>query len=122
MIRWLVSRVKDLLPMGLAIRMRDDTLVAFRNRKTGYLYDGMGQNMARGAFPENWLDEAVYVEFEGYLLPVPKAYDAYLTWLYGDYMQMPPEEQRHPSHDTVKLDFGPYRETAKKKPADQIFL
>ncbi|MCD8337443.1 MAG: LicD family protein [Lachnospiraceae bacterium] len=123
LIRWIVSRVKKLIPMKLAIWMRDQTLVLFRNRETGYLYDGMGQNMARGAFPEEWLSEVVYVDFEGYSLPVPKKYDAYLTWLYGDYMRLPPEEQRHPSHDTVKLDFGVYEEIVQtRRRADQIFL
>jgi len=122
-IRWMVSRVKGLIPMKLAVQMRDQTLVLFRNRETGYLYDGMGQNMARGAFPEKLLNEVIYVDFEGYPLPVPKEYDAYLTWLYGDYMSLPPKEQRHPSHDTVKLDFGVYEKIAQtRKRADQIFL
>ncbi|MCD7833081.1 MAG: LicD family protein [Lachnospiraceae bacterium] len=119
-IRWIGSRVKGLIPMKLAIWMRDQTLVIFRNRETGYLYDGMGQNMARGAFPEKWLSEVLYVDFEGYSLPVPKEYDAYLTWLYGDYMWLPPKEQRHPGHDTVKLDFGKYEDIAWER-ADQIF-
>ncbi len=121
-IRWIVSRIKNVIPMKTAIRMRDRTLVLFQNRDTGYLYDGMGQNMARGAFPESWLDEAVYVDFEGYSLPVPKKYDAYLTWLYGDYMRMPPEEQRHPSHESVKQDFGEYEKLAAGQVnADRIF-
>ncbi|MCD7956832.1 MAG: LicD family protein [Lachnospiraceae bacterium] len=121
-IRWIGSRLKDLIPMNLAIRMRDQTLVFFRNRDTGYLYDGMGQNMGRGAFPEQWLNEAISVDFEGYSLSVPKEYDAYLTWLYGDYMQLPPEGQRHPGHDTVKLDFGIYEKIIREEVrADHIF-
>ncbi|MCD8104062.1 MAG: LicD family protein [Lachnospiraceae bacterium] len=119
-IRWLGSRLKNLIPMKPAIWMRDRTLVHFRNKNTGFLYDGMGQNMGRGAFPEEWLHEAVDVEFEGYPLSVPKEYDKYLTWLYGDYMRLPPESDRHPSHDTVKLDFGPYEKIVEeqKRPED----
>ncbi len=121
-LRWIGSRIKDLIPMKPAVSLRDSVLVFFRNRQTGWLYDGMGQNMARGAFPEEWLSEAVYVKFEGYSLPVPKEYDKYLTWLYGNYMQLPPEEERVSGHETVKLEFGKYsRLLSEGVPADRLF-
>ncbi len=107
---WAGSRMKKIIPMKQALRLREKTLVFFRNRKTGYLYDGMGQNMARGAFPASWLNETVEAEFEGYLLPVPKAYDQYLTWLYGDYRTLPPLNERRAGHETVKVDFGVYEQ------------
>ena len=34
-------------------------------------------------------------------------YDEILKSLYGDYMQLPPEEDRY-NHITENLDFGPY--------------
>ncbi|MCC8065699.1 MAG: LicD family protein [Clostridiales bacterium] len=75
-IRWIVSRLRHIIPMKLALWARDHTLVFFRKKETGFLYDGMGQNMGRGAFPESWLSEAVYVDFEGHPLPVPRDYDS----------------------------------------------
>lgn len=36
----------------------------------------------------------INMEFEGHLLSVTAAYDHYLSRLYGDYMTLPPEEQR----------------------------
>ena len=49
-----------------------------------------------------------YVDFEGYQFPVPKEYDKYLTYLYGDYMQMIPVSQRRTSHSIVLMDLGAY--------------
>ncbi|MEG0026691.1 MAG: LicD family protein [Raoultibacter sp.] len=40
----------------------------------------------------------IEVPFEGHLLPAPHDFDAYLSAIYGDYMQLPPENKRKPSH------------------------
>lgn len=47
----------------------------------------------RGCF-ENYIE----VPFEDFSFCVVKDYHKYLTILYGDYMQLPPEEQRIPHH------------------------
>jgi len=38
-------------------------------------------------------------EFSGHTFNIPAAYDYILRTLYGDYMQLPPEKDRHPTHD-----------------------
>lgn len=50
------------------------------------------------------LDESMFAEgtklpFEGKMFVCPKDYKAYLTALYGDYMQLPPEDKRVSNHD-----------------------
>ncbi len=112
---WIVSRVKKIIPMRFALWAQNKALRFFEHRDSRYLYDGMGRNLSRGAFPAEWLQEAVYVDFEGYQLPVPKEYDKYLTWLYGDYMQMIPVSQRRTSHDIVLTDLGEYSEFKLKQ-------
>ena len=100
--------LKHLVPMPLAVRVREWTLLFYKNKKTDYLCDGMGRNLKRGPFPAKWLDEVIYVDFEGCKFPVPKEYDKYLTWLYGDYMQMIPVSARRTSHSIVMMDLGEY--------------
>lgn len=39
-------------------------------------------------------DNRTKIEFEGHYFYAPQKYDAYLTELYGDYMKLPPEDQR----------------------------
>ena len=42
--------------------------------------------------------EAIPHEFEGYTFNIPAAYDYLLQLSYGDYMELPPVEQRQPTH------------------------
>ena len=46
-------------------------------------------------------------DFEDMKVNVPENYDEILTTLYGDYMQLPPEEKRY-NHMAEHIDFGKY--------------
>lgn len=57
----------------------------------------MGAYRTREMVPTAWLgdkNEDVYYQFEDIKLRGYKEYDKYLTYLYGDYMKMPPEGSR----------------------------
>ena len=43
-------------------------------------------------------ENIIEVEFEGYKFLATAHYDKYMKLRYGDYMQLPPENQRHPYH------------------------
>lgn len=53
-------------------------------------------------------------EFEGEQFPVPRGWDKYLTALYGNYMELPPEDQRctihHFRYVDCKKDYTYYQE------------
>ncbi len=51
--------------------------------------------------PKEWFNHVVYKEFEGYQMPLMAGYDEYMHRIWGDYMQLPPEENRVAKHDTV---------------------
>ena len=55
--------------------------------------------------PANLMDEFVEIEFEKRKLSSVKKWDEYLTLKYGDYMQLPPEEDRTWRHVPLKIDF-----------------
>jgi len=53
---------------------------------------------ARDIFKKEWFDELVDWPFEKYTFKVPKCYDDVLRLTYGDYMKLPPEEDRIGHH------------------------
>lgn len=62
------------------------------------IYNTWFDQIGRLEFDKNIIDEYVLLCFEGRKYMAVQGYDSYLKKLYGDYMQMPPEEQRVPSH------------------------
>lgn len=49
----------------------------------------------REVMPKEIFSDVVMVDFEGKKIPAPIGYDHYLSRLYGDYMKLPPEDQRY---------------------------
>jgi len=61
----------------------------------------------RYGMPKKWfLDRAEY-DFEGYRFYGTRDYDAILTHFYGDYMKLPPEDQRQQHSPFSEIEFPP---------------
>lgn len=56
-------------------------------------------------YPSNSMDEMMIVPFENKEFMCSKKYDELLKSEYGDYMQLPPEEERTWKHHPVLIDF-----------------
>lgn len=56
---------------------------------------------------KKWVLDVEQMQFEDITLPGIKDYDEYLTYFYGDYMKIPPLEDRV-THEFYEIDFGPY--------------
>ncbi len=76
-----------------------------QGRSGGKSYGNRGYGSGRSggyrksdAIPKTAIEEIVRLPFEGHLINAPAGYETYLHTLYGDYHQLPPEDQRHPAH------------------------
>ena len=49
-------------------------------------------------YEKKWFEETIRVKFENITICIPKEYDSFLRSLYGDYMVLPPESKRIPTH------------------------
>lgn len=59
---------------------------------------GKNNNFHRNMWYFNPFDEIIDVKFENLILKAPARYDEMLKVRYGDYMALPPDNQRHPYH------------------------
>ena len=60
----------------------------------------------KNIFPANILDELQEIDFEGAKASIHKDYDTALTITFGNYMQLPPEEERVCKHEPFVFDIG----------------
>lgn len=51
--------------------------------------------------PINLFTDRLWVDFEGYKMPIVGGYDTLLKNAYGDYMELPPEDKRLPATDNL---------------------
>ena len=58
----------------------------------------MEDAIEKNRYKKAWFDNTTEVDFEGYRFKAPSDYDAVLRQLYGDYMKLPPENERITHH------------------------
>ncbi len=68
---------------------------------TAYAGHIMGGSEWDTHMPATVFDEYIRLPFEGRMYRCVKDYDTFLKKLYGDYMQLPPESERHPYHSVA---------------------
>lgn len=101
--------LKVIFPIRVSEWIQYRIFKLFKHKKNAqFVYDGMGRNVYHGAFPKYYLDEVIYIKIHGHDFPIPKEYDKYLTYLYGDYKQLPSASKRQTSHSIVQLDMSEY--------------
>jgi lipopolysaccharide cholinephosphotransferase len=62
---------------------------------------------AQAGFARDWFEDMTELSFERAAFPCPRDHDAALQCLYGDYMRLPPPEQRICTHPAAKFRLPP---------------
>ncbi len=94
-------------PQKKLFRMQERLSRRFNGRNTKHLYYSNYQpDFLHDTIDREWSEKVTELEFEGHMLLCPKEYDKVLREVYGDYMKLPPEESRVPSHSDDIEVFG----------------
>lgn len=89
-----------LLPPGPFLRL------VRKRRETGVVHSFLGgsSSFSRSVYSKSLFQQRIEVPFEGGRFPVPSDYDRLLTILYGDYMRLPPPQQRLRKRHAILVD------------------
>jgi lipopolysaccharide cholinephosphotransferase len=74
--------------------------------KTGYVNQLCHFGLHKPTINKDLLLNLSEKEFEGHNFFIPKDYQLYLSDKYGDYMVLPPKENRKPTHRIVNFDLS----------------
>lgn len=83
------------------IREAEDSLRAVHGNGLG----DYSTAVTNEVFPKSWFEKALQIPFEDTAISVPVGYHLFLSFLYGDYMQLPSEEKRK-NHCPYFIDLG----------------
>ena len=90
---------------------KDKLLRKYENSNAASVRNFCGIWQEREITEKSVFGDGLKIKFENLDVVIPQKYDDYLTKLYGDYMTLPPEEERIPHHYCEIIDFEkPYTE------------
>ena len=91
-------------------------MTKYKFNESSIVANYLGSWKEKEIMPKSFLGTPTLYEFEEVQLFGPQDIDSYLKSLYGDYMRLPPEEDRVFKHDYYFLDLNlPYAEYMKKR-------
>lgn len=103
--------IGKLIPLKLIIAAQKKIATSCNHKKTKfkciYTYPF---NYLNSLFPSELYNDIELIDFEGYKFPAYKDRDKILTIIYGDYMTLPPIEERKPSHSMGSAQFLDFTE------------
>ena len=73
---------------------------------TDRVVNNSGAWLDKEIIPREWVQGTIQMEFEGIKVNVSDKYDEWLTYVYGDYMSLPPENERVGHHYVDYFDMN----------------
>ena len=100
-----LAKVGRFIPMKLLVRAQDVLAVKDWKKETSlWYYSNYQPDYLYVTLLDDWCGQTVDLDFEGVKLMAPKGWHEVLTWVYGDYMELPPEEKRVPAHSDLEIE------------------
>ena len=96
LVEWIYILLGKFLSTDFSLKRIRSHYEKLASKKTLMMADLDGNN--RGVVPAYLFEEFTLYDFENYQFYGMKRADEYLRWVFGDYMKMPPENQRTPHH------------------------
>lgn len=94
-----------LVPMKLLYRLQRSVAVKDKkNRSNLRYYSNYQPDYLYVTLQKEWCEDTVDLDFCGKKLMAPKHWHEVLTWVYGDYMTLPPKDKRVPSHSSMQIE------------------
>lgn len=87
-------------------KMYDHYLNKVQSARGDYYVCYEGDYKEGEIYPKEWFNKTMKIPFEDMMIDIPVDYDKMLTKIYGDYMQLPPEEKRVSHHPHYFLDLN----------------
>lgn len=84
------------------VRYTFNLMTQWKKENSNFITNLFGYPNRKELMPASFFDKATYVDFEDTQLVIPDEYHSYLTRIYGDYLILPPIEQRQPLHKSIK--------------------
>lgn len=94
-----LAKIGRLIPLKLIFYFYERIRKSCPSNKSNAYFESNGWIYCISwCFPKEWFGEGVEVELNGLKVIAPKNYDEFLKMHYWDYMKLPPEDKRKPSH------------------------
>lgn len=95
----ILSRIGRLIPLKFLLYLYEKACTKYRSTKSKFFFESNGWIFCIPIrYRQMWFAEGAEVEIDGHKIMAPKMYHEFLTAMYGDYMKLPPEDKRYPTH------------------------
>lgn len=99
------STVGRAVPMRQLFFLQDKLAKAMNGKKTDFwYYSNYDPGYMDIRLKDDWVEQRIEIRFEDTKFSIPAQYDEVLTCIYGDYMELPPKEQRVQSHGSTEIE------------------
>lgn len=98
-----VFKFLNFFPRKMFISIYEFFAIKFNKKETSII---ISHNVHGTIYEKDWYKNIVELEFEGYRFKAPENYHQILEASYGDYMELPPENEREGHHYVSYIKFS----------------